>query len=117
MENENQQRLSSWDEYVSGNFLKAVNVGSENEEFICTNVAEAEREGVKHLRLTLERDGNEWEFDVNKTNARKLQESVDSPQKLVGKKLSFKKALVRNPKTNNEVESLRVSKVVDAEQN
>jgi len=111
MENDNQKRLSSWDEYVSGNFLKAANVNSEQEAFVVKNVSEVERDEKPQIRLTLERNGTDWDFDVNKTNAKKLQESVDSPKNLVGKKIYFRKALVRNPKTNQEVESLRVSKV------
>lgn len=111
MENENQDRLGSWDNYVSGNFLKAANVENEGDAFVVKEVSEFERDGVPSIRISLERNGNDWDFDVNKTNAKKLQEFVKTPKELVSKKLYFRKALVRNPKTNQEVESLRVTKV------
>lgn len=111
--NDPQKQLDSWDDYISGNFLKADNVDSESDEFECTNIIEVEEDERKRLRLSLERNENEWEFDLNKTNARKLQElGVKTPQQIVGKKIRFKKALVRNPQTNKEVDSLRISKVI-----
>ena len=113
METQKQKKINeSWDDYVSGNFLKAVNVQSENDAFVCTAIEEVTQEQVTKPRLTLERNGNEWEFDLNKTNSQKCATlGIASPSALVGKKIYFKKALVRNPKTNQEVDSLRISKI------
>lgn len=102
----------SWDNYISGTFLKAIDVNSDQDAFICTEVAESDREGVKQIRLTLERNAKEYELDLNKTNAKKLKElGLASPKATIGKKLFFKKALVRNPKTNQEVEGLRIYRI------
>ena len=69
-------------------------------------------DGTSRLRLTLERNKTEWDFDLNKTNASFVKASgILKPSGLVGKKLYFEKALVRNPKTNMEVKSLRIKKV------
>lgn len=110
------ESLNSWDSFVSGNFLKAINVDGEQEGFICTNVEEItdSKEQKKRLRLTLEKLGAvEFEFDLNKTNASFLmKQGLKNPKEVIGYTLYFKKALVRNPKTNQEVESLRISKAI-----
>lgn len=109
---ETQNELESWDAYVSGNFLKVVNVQSESEAFVCIAIEEAEQDEVKKPRLRLERNGNEWDFDLNKTNAQKCVElGVKQPKDLVGKKIYFRRALARNPQTNKEVDTLRVLKI------
>jgi len=107
-----EKNLDSWDNYVSGNFLKAINVKSEEEAFVCTSINEVSQDDIKRPRLTLERNENQWEFDLNKTNSSKCIElKIEKPNDLIGKKIYFKKALVRNPKTNKEVDSLRIFKI------
>lgn len=105
--------LDSWDDFVSGTFLKPINVDSEKDAFVVIAIDVFERnDGTSNPRLTLERNTKEFEFDLNKTNAVFLKNNgIASPKQVVGKKLYFKKALVRNPKTNQEVEGLRISKV------
>ena len=103
-------------EYASGNFLKAINVKDEKEEFLIDHVEEADSQDKKStvLRLTLKNpEGTEFEFDLNKTNAQFLVTKgyTDNPLLLVGRKLAFKKVLVRNPSTNREVDSLRISDI------
>lgn len=104
--------LDSWDSF-SSNFLKAVDVQSEDDAYVCIKVDETEdRDGNLKVRLTLERGESEYSFDLNKTNISKLKElKVESPRKLIEKKLFFRKALARNPSTNKEVDSLRISKI------
>jgi len=107
--------LDAWDDYISGNFLKAINVNSDQEAFGVLKVEISETNGEKRPRLTLKKGDNEFEFDLNKTNSKKLKElGIKSPKTLVGKSIYFTKALVRNPQTNMEVEGLRVSKVGEA---
>lgn len=105
-------------EYASGNFLKANNVESDKDEFIVTDVEEGKgkdkAKGTEYdvLRLTLERNNQEYDFDLNKTNIKFLvSKGYVEPLTLVGKKICFKKALVRNPVTNMEVEGLRICDV------
>ena len=113
---ENDSQLDSWDNFVSGNFLKASDVSSQEDAYVVVNVEIAERKDgdivKQNVRLHLERNEKETEFDLNKTNAKKIKElGINSPRALIGKKIYFKKALVRNPKTNAEVESLRIYKL------
>ena len=104
-------------EYASGNFLKAINVKDEKESFLIVAVEEPKRKDktgkeYEALCFTVEKDGTEFDFDVNKTNAKFLvNKGYDDPLTLVGKKIYFKKALVRNPNTNMEVEGLRICDV------
>ena len=111
-------QLDSWDNFTSGNFLKAADVASENDAYVCTDVEISEvtdnktKEKRQALRLTLQRNEKESELDLNKTNAKKLKDlGIKSPREVIGKKLYFKKALVRNPQTNVEVEGLRIWKI------
>lgn len=101
-------------DYASGNFIKPLNVSSEKDQFEVTSAEETKaNDGREVLRLTLVNGTNEFDFDVNKTNASFLVgKGFDDPLSLVGKKLCFKKALVRNPKTNVEVEGLRICNVI-----
>ena len=105
--------LDSWDDFVSGTFLKPINVDSERDIFVVIGVELFNAEdGTSRPRLTLERNGKEFDFDLNKTNSVFLKNNgIANPKQLIGKKLNFKKALVHNPKTNQEVEGLRISKV------
>jgi hypothetical protein len=104
--------IESWDDFISGDFLKPVNVDSDKDAFVCVAVNIETMEDRSVPRLTLERNAKEFAFDLNKTNSVFLKNSgIPNPKALVGKKLYFKKALVRNPKTNLEVEGLRISKV------
>ena len=112
----NEKALDSWDKYIAGNFLKAINVQSENDPFVCVNVSSIidKRNNTETDRVRLEVERNElaFEFDLNKENSKKLVElGVPSPRAMIGKKIYFKKALVRNPTTNKEVDSLRIWKV------
>jgi len=106
--------LDNWDDFTSGSFLKAINVNSDQDAFSIKEVDEFEdlRDNTTKPRLTLIRGDKEYIFDLNKTNAARLKElGVVSPIALKGKKLYFKKALVRNPKTNMEVDGLRIAKI------
>lgn len=102
--------LDNWDKF-SSNFIKATDVASENDAYVCIAVSQTDEDNPK-VRLTLERNESEYSFDLNKTNIAKLKElKIESPRKLIGKKLFFKKVLARNPATNKEVDSLRIYKV------
>lgn len=102
----------SWDDYISGNFLKAINVDSENDGFVVVQIENVTEKEIKKIRLNLERNGKEFDFDLNKTNASKLKElGIATPREVIGKVIFFKKALVRNPTTNKEVDGLRIYKI------
>ena len=112
--NEQEAGLDAWDEYTSGSFLKAINVTSEDQSFEVTEISNYvdEADSSKRLRLKLKKENLEFDFDLNKTNAGKVKElGITSPKDLKGKKIYFKKVLVRNPKTGMEVEGLRIYKV------
>ena len=104
----------SWDKYASGVFLKAATVTSEEDAYVCVEVVEYTDPKDKSVRprLTLQRDGNEWLFDLNKTNSRKAEAlEIKTPNALIGKKIYFEKALAMNPTSKVEVKSLRIKKI------
>lgn len=113
-----QSGLNSWDNYTSGTFIKASDVVSENDPFICISIEEINstdrvtNQPKLVLRITLERNGKDYEMDLNKTNASKLKElGIKTPKETIGKKIYFKKALVRDPVKKVEVEGLRIYKI------
>lgn len=113
MENQ-KDNLDSWDNYIGVNFLKPSHVVSESQSFVCTGIEIVEDAVTKVPRpkVTLEFNEIAYEFDLNKTNSSKLKElGVKVPRQLIGKKVYFKKVLVRDPKKNMEVDGLRIHKI------
>lgn len=109
---EEQKNVGEWDSYIS-NFLKAADVEAEDQPFVVISMEEIENRGEKAIRLHLETKEIKYAFDLNKTNAVFLKTKADikHPKDIVGKKLYFKKVMVRNPQINQEVEGLRIHKV------
>lgn len=103
--------FDSWDAF-SGNYLKASNVKSEDESYLITGLETIDDENRKRLSLDLERNERKWKFDCNVTNTEKLMSVAVKPNELIDASIRFKKVFVRNPSTNKEVESLRISEIV-----
>ncbi len=112
---ENNKTLESWDAFT-GNYLKAEDVTSEEDAYICTKV-EIGGEGVDITPvLTLEKNEVGKLFTLNKTNIKFVREQdILTPKDLVGYKFYFRKVKVNNPKTGEEVDGLRVSKIEKVE--
>jgi len=107
---ENQSEVGSWDQYIK-NFLKADDVTSVEDEYVCIAVEEADYDGEKSVRLHLERSPNKYLFDLNKTNAVFVKNAnIKHPKDLIGKKLRFDKVKAFSPKAKTEVDSLRINK-------
>lgn len=104
--------LDSWDKYVSNDYLKAINV-NDDDKFVIINVEDHNEDNENpKLRLQLEINEKKYLFDLNVTNTNKIRDlGIESPRKMIGKTLTFKKVLVRNPQTNKEVEGLRIDKI------
>ena len=95
-----------------GSFLKAANVLNDTELFEVTNIAEVKEDDRTALRVTLKKGEAEFDFDLNQTNIKFLvSKGYVEAESVKGHKLAFKKVLVRNPKTNMEVEGLRICDV------
>ena len=103
----------SWDSFCGANFLKTTHVIDEKDAFVVVGVEIFEdEENSPKPRLTVEKKGEKYLFDLNVTNANFCKNNgVTSPKSLMGKKMFFKKVLVNSPKTKKEVESLRISKI------
>jgi ABC-type tungstate transport system permease subunit len=106
-----EKNTNSWDDFCGSNFLKVTNVANEKDAFVIVGVEvfKDEKENSAKPRLTLEKAGESFLFDLNVTNSNFCKnKGINSPKALVGKKMFFKKVLVNSPKTKKEVESLRV---------
>lgn len=105
-----QSELDSWDGFLGSNFLCADDVENEDQIFVCINV-ELDTENDRPI-LVLESQGIKAKFSLNVTNANFVKNSgITSPKKVIGKKITFKKVLVRNPQTKKEVEGLRIKSI------
>ena len=105
MENKN---LDSWGGFLGSNFLSANDVKDESHEFVCVNV-EMDTENDRPC-LFLESGDLKAKFTLNVTNSCFVKNAgIISPRGMIGKKIKFKKVLVRNPQTKKEVEGLRIS--------
>lgn len=103
--------LQSWDDFTGTQWLKADNVENENMAYAVVSVELEDKEEPRPL-LTIERKEQSYKFTLNITNANKCKElGVKHPQDLVGKKIYFKKVLVRDPSSNKEVEGLRIYQI------
>jgi hypothetical protein len=105
-----QNNLDSWDGFIGSNFLNADDVKDENHAFVCI-ATEFDTENERPI-LVLESSGLKAKFSLNVTNANFVKNAgIRSPNAIIGKKLTFKKVLVRNPQTKKEVEGLRINKI------
>ncbi len=105
-----QKSIDSWDGLLI-NYLKADDLQSEEDIFVCTGL---DRDG-ENLNLLLEFNEVKYVFSMNKVNMRFLKDndecSIESPRDVIGKKITFKKTVAQNPTTMKEVPTLRISKV------
>lgn len=105
--------LDNWESFCGANFLKTEHVTNDLDAFVVIG-AEIfdDEENSPKPRLTLEKAGNHFLFDLNVTNSNFCKNNgIASPKQLIGKKMYFKKVLVNSPKTKKEVESLRICKI------
>ena len=113
---EAQKNLGGWSEYIT-NFLEPGDVNTEEEVFLCVGVTEVDREEKKQLRLILikpeaNNPEDKYDFDLNKTNTVFIKKAgIESPTKIEGKKLYFRKTMAYSPSAKVELESLRINKI------
>jgi ABC-type tungstate transport system permease subunit len=107
------ETLDSWDHFTGSNFLKTIHVANEQDAFVVTSIEiYSDEDNSPKPRLTVEKKGESYLFDLNVTNSNFCKNNgINNPKQLVGKKMYFKKVLVNSPKTKKEVESLRISKI------
>lgn len=113
---EEQNRLDSWDSFTLGQYLKAEDLRDNKEPYVCVRV---ELEEVKRkdgdiqqiLVLTLQKNGVDVKFSVNKTNAKFLSQAIGKPRDLIGRTVFFEKIKVRDPSTDKIVDSLLINQI------
>ncbi len=103
--------IDSWDGFTGTNWLKADLVKSELDAFVVVNAELEDKESPQPL-LSLQHNKVDFKFTLNISNSKKCKElGIKQPADLIGKKLYFKKVLVRDPSTNKEVDGLRIHKI------
>ncbi len=112
MDDNNQPRLDQWTDFA-GKFLKAEHIKAFPITLACQKVdGSIDNDGEAHLFLEFTYNNRVWKWEVNKTNQNAIKKcGILKPLELNGKKITFSKILVRNPATNQMVDSLLVTKV------
>ena len=105
-----QKDLDSWEGFLGSNFLKAEDVKSENDTFVCKGI-EFDSENERPM-LVLEKEEITYKYSVNVSNANFLKDAgLKNPKEAIGKKIWFKKVQAYSPTAKKQVDSLRISKV------
>lgn len=110
---ESNEKLSSWDSYIGGNFLKAENVRDFSKPFHVIDVVhESDNERPRLVLQEEERTDVSWFFDLNVTNATFLKNNgISAPLSMKEKKIWFRKTMAWSPTAKKEVDTLRIEKV------
>ena len=109
---EEKTSVDTWDGLLT-NYLKAEHLEADEDKTVCIDVKKLNINGEERLELILNYKEEKYSFSMNKTNMVFLKEEakLDSPEKAIGKIITFKKALAMNPQLKKEVPTLRIIKV------
>lgn len=107
--------LDSWKGVVD-NYLKAENLEGTNGFFIVEDVKIVSRtndsgETRPTLQITTTVNEKEYLFQLNYTNAKIVKDKVDSPKKLLGRRMYWEKIKVRNPSTNKTQDGISITDI------
>ena len=89
------ETIESWDHFCGANFLKTINVVDEKDAFVVVSVEVFEDDDNNPKpRLTLQKHGESFLFDLNVTNSNFARSSgMTSPKSLIGKRCISKRFL------------------------
>lgn len=108
---EQQPNLDSWDDF-SGEFLKTDLIKEWPVTIVPVTVtSEVDDNKKARLFITFLYNERDWKMELNKTNQAVIRGEGISPKEIIGKKLTYEKTKVRNPKTNMQVDSFLLVKV------
>ena len=112
---EENNNLDSWDAFT-GNYLRAEDVKSKDDVYVCVNATEELFDEKKKVKLTLERNEIPKDFTLNATNIKAIRDlGFESPKSVIGCKICFDTVKQRNPNTNTMVDSLLIRSVEKVE--
>lgn len=111
-----------WSDYLGGNFLRPEDV-DEDKGYVIKSIEDVGEDKNRRPRIEVEREGQEYSFDLNKTNAKRLKKGgkddvekkspSKKPKDAIGKIVYFDIVKARNPQTKKEVDSLRIRRVAE----
>ena len=112
MDENNQPRLDQWTDFA-GKFLKAEFIDAFPVTLVCFKIdSNFDEDGDAHLFLNVEHKDKKWKWELNKTNQKVVRDlGIKSPLALVSKKITFETIKVRNPSTQQMVNSLAITKI------
>lgn len=112
MTEQEQPTEESWDGLID-TWLKAKHFKQFPDRIFVQSVkAGLNRRGDAQLVAKVQYQGKKYLWDINKTNMRKLEKlGITKPKDLTAKSISLNKIRVRNPSTQEMVDSLEVEKL------
>lgn len=98
----------SWEDFES-KYLSASDVRSKKDTYAIVGMESRDFKDRKQLFLILEKNEIKKLFGLNQTNYQVVKEQCPkSPKQLIGLVVSFDKVKTTNPRTNQEVDGLRI---------
>jgi len=107
---EGQIDLNSWDDFA-GVYLKPENVKQFPLVIVPTNIVAYMRDKSLKTDIDFEYNGKQRKMGLNRTNLKVIRKAGIVPIAVIGKKLTFEKIKVRNPTTQEMVDSFMLVKI------
>jgi hypothetical protein len=107
---ENKPSLDNWAGFA-GEYLKCEVVTDWPFKCVVKDIGSEFRDGKPKFYIVTEYKGRTFKLNMNKTNLSIIQNSSYLPKQLIGKIFHFEKIKVRNPTTNQMVDSFVLMKI------
>ena len=104
--------VDSWDDF-QGIYLKAVDVSDWPLQVVPKQVDAYLYDGKAKLDYTVELNGRDRKIDINATNRAVIKKHNLTPKQVLGKVLVFNKCRVKNPSSNEMVDSFDLTEIKD----
>lgn len=100
------EKTDNWAAF-GNEYLKAIEVESNDDEYAIVNVSSQEEDGKTTLILHVQREEVEKKFGCNKTNLQAIQLECNTPKEAIGRTVTFNKVDTQTPK-GEPVKGLRI---------
>jgi len=111
MGEEKRPDLNSWKDFA-GDYIKAEFIDDFPAQLPVVDLAGEVEDGRNKMIAEIEHKERSWKFDLNKTNQNFIRSRGLKPIEIIGRILIVEKIKVRNPSTNNMVNSLIITNII-----
>lgn len=113
-EQDNQEDLGDWNNYVGAQKLTPAIVGDKKTPFVCIDVTHKDYDGDKKVVLSFENKETEYFLTLNKTNLTLVMDKgIATPRDCIGRIFYFGIRKVTNPKDGKLMDSLYIDNITE----